>query len=225
MSTAVHAHPDSASYSHSGFANKIGWGARPALLIIDACLAYWTPGSPLDTTSNPASARAPDSMKRLLDAARAGGVSVVWTRVVYDAHGGMQDAGIFWRKTKSLDIFQTGDERGLGGWVAHAGLVPLEDETVVDKKYPSAFFGTDLATRLHVLNVDTLVVCGVSTSGCVRASVLDAMQYGYRPMVVDEACGDRSPQIHNANMFDMNAKYADIVSEEEAIQKLAAGWS
>ncbi|KAJ7463538.1 Isochorismatase-like protein [Mycena latifolia] len=162
-------------------------------------------------------------MKRLLDAARAGGVPVVWTRVEYE-HPDMRDAGMFWLKSKSLDIFQRGDARGFGDWVASAGLTPIAGEVIISKKYPSAFFGTDLSTRLHVLGVDTLVVCGVSTSGCVRASVLDAMQHGYRPMVVGEACGDRSPEIHNANLFDLNAKYSDVVSEEEAIGKLEAGW-
>ncbi|KAJ7921407.1 N-carbamoylsarcosine amidase [Mycena leptocephala] len=201
----------------------MGWGPRPALLIVDACLAYWAPSSPLDTSNNPASAASPLAMKRLLDAARAGGVPVVWTRVEYE-HPDMSDAGMFWLKSKSLDIFQRGDERGWGGWVDSAGLTPIAGEVVITKKYPSAFFGTDLSTRLHVLSVDTVVVCGVSTSGCVRASVLDAMQHGYRPMVVGEACGDRSPEIHNANLFDLNAKYSDVVTVGEAVEKLQAGW-
>ncbi|KAJ7635787.1 N-carbamoylsarcosine amidase [Mycena polygramma] len=194
--------------------------SRPALLIVDACLAYWAPSSPLDTSNNPASAAAPEAMKRLLDAARAGGVPVIWTRVEYE-QADMSDAGMFWLKSKSLDIFQQGDARGWGGWVESAGLVPAAGIT---KKYPSAFFGTDLSTRLHVLGVDTVVVCGVSTSGGVRASVLDAMQYGYRPMVVWDACGDRSPEIQNANLFDLNAKYSDVVSLREATAKLQAGW-
>jgi nicotinamidase-related amidase len=95
---------------------------------------------------------------------------------------------------------------------------------VVVKKHPSAFFGTELSSTLHLLGVDTLVICGVSTSGCVRATALDAMQHNYRPMVVGVACGDRSPAIHDANLFDMDAKFADVVGEEEAVGKLAAGW-
>ncbi|KAJ7768970.1 N-carbamoylsarcosine amidase [Mycena metata] len=217
-------HTESASYARSGFSNKMGWGQRPALLIVDACVAYWAESSPLDLSSNPAGAASLASMKRLLDAARASSVPVIWTRVEYD-QADMSDAGMFWLKSKSLNIFQRGDERGWGGWVEAAGLVPTPgSEVVIVKKYPSAFFGTDLSTRLHVLGVDTVVVCGVSTSGCVRASVLDAMQYGYRPMVVEEACGDRTPEIHNANLFDLNAKYADVVSEAEAVQRLERGW-
>ncbi|KAJ7215197.1 N-carbamoylsarcosine amidase [Mycena rebaudengoi] len=215
--TDLSTHPEAVSYANSGFAKRMGWGVRPALLIVDACIAYWEPTSPLNTSNNPASAASPDAMKRLLDAARAGGVPVVWTRVEYE-HSDMRDAGMFWLKSKSLDIFKRGDERGFGGWVESAGLTPIMGETIITKKYPSAFFGTDLSTRLHVLGVDTVVVCGVSTSGCVRASVLDAMQHGYRPMVVGEACGDRTPEIHNANLFDLNAKYSD------RWEKLQAGW-
>ena len=105
-----------------------------------------------------------------------------------------------------------GDERGLDGVVegleprtegGRDGRVEGGDEWVVKKKYPSAFFGTTLATDLYVRGVDTVVVCGVSTSGCVRASVLDAMCYGFRPMVVGSACGDRTREVHEANMFDM----------------------
>ncbi|KAJ7121479.1 Isochorismatase-like protein [Mycena epipterygia] len=191
--TDLSTHTQAALYARSGFSKKMGWGVRPALRIVDACIAYWEASSPLDTSNNPASAASPACMKRLLDAACAGGVLVVWTSVEYE-HPDMRDAGMFWLKSKSLDIFQRGDERGFGGWVESAGLIPIAGEGIIAKKYPSAFFGTDLSTRLHVLRVDTVVACGLSTSGCVRASVLDAMQHGYRPMVVGEACGDRSPE-------------------------------
>lgn len=103
---------------------------------------------------------------------------MIWTAVEYED---MSEAGIFWLKSKALDVWKKGDNRGFDRWVE--GLIPQKREAVIKKKYPSSFFGTDLATRLNVLRVDTLVICGVSTSGCVRASTLDAMQYGFRPMV------------------------------------------
>ncbi|KAJ6548219.1 N-carbamoylsarcosine amidase [Mycena vulgaris] len=192
-------HDEAVSYINSGFSKKMGWGAHPALLLVDACIAYWEPTFPLNTSNNPAAATSPASMKRLLDVARVSVVPVVWTRVEYE-HPDMRDAGMFWLKSKSLDIFQ----------LEEAGLTPIAGEAIISKKYPSAFFGTELVTRLHVLGVDMVVVCG-GTSGCVRASVLDAMQYGYMPM------------IHNANLFDLNAKYSDLVSEEEAVGKLQGG--
>lgn len=183
---AIMAHPTSNaaydSYKASGFNNRIGWGQRPALLLIDVCTAYWTPGSPLNTSSNPASVASLDSMKNLLVAARSNAdVPVIWTQVQYRAGKGMRDAGLFYAKTKCLSIWEEGDERQL--WKCVEGLEPAQGEEVMQKRHPSAFFGTELVSLLTLLNVDTLVICGVSTSGCVRATTLDAMCYNYRPMV------------------------------------------
>ncbi|CAG9984188.1 unnamed protein product [Clonostachys byssicola] len=217
----MQSHPSSKSYSQSGFGGRMGWGKRPALLIIDVCKAYWTEGSPLSLLGNPEAEAAPDSMRRLLKAARSSGVPVVWSEVQY-THPEMKDAGLFWHKSKGLSVWQKGDTRGLAEYVE--GIVPLPEETVIVKKYASAFFGTTLATELQVLNIDTVVICGVSTSGCVRATTLDAMQSGFRPMVVGSACGDRTPQIHASNLFDLDAKYSDVVSEEDAILHLSQAW-
>lgn len=119
-------------------------------------------------------------MRRLLNAARSSHTPVIWTRVSYSSPS-MADAGLFFSKAAVLTVWQAGDERGLDAWVQ--GLEPKGEELVVVKKMPSAFFGTTLAADLHLMDVDTLVICGVSTSGCVRASTLDAMQNGFRPMV------------------------------------------
>ncbi|KAK6854989.1 N-carbamoylsarcosine amidase [Apiospora arundinis] len=238
MASALDTHSQAASYQASGFGNRMGWGTRPALLLIDVCKAYWTPGSPLDLSAYPPAKQCPDVIRRLLVAARRAGVPVIWTAVEYSPDLDMADAGLFWKKSKSLRVFNRGlDDQGLGGWVSE-DLKPLESgsdggggttrrrggEMVVKKKYTSAFFGTALASDLQVLGVDTVVLCGVSTSGCVRASALDAMQNGFRPMVVGAACGDRSEEIQNANLFDLHTKYADVVSEEEAIEHLEDGW-
>jgi len=179
-STAVDADATTASYQASGFAQKMGWGNRPALILIDVCKAYWTAGSPLDTSSNPESVAAPDSMRRLVAAARSAKVPVLWSRVEYDRPA-MADAGLMFMKAKAITLWHKDDKRGLDACME--GLVPEPEDCVVVKKMPSAFFGTTLAADLHLLNVDTLVICGVSTSGCVRATTLDAMQNGFRPMV------------------------------------------
>ncbi|KAL6248196.1 hypothetical protein RBB50_004451 [Rhinocladiella similis] len=221
MSSAI-SHAASGSYAASGFSNRMGWGSRPALMLIDVCKAYFTEGSPLSLLANSAGASSPASMRKLLEAARAGGVPVIWSEVKY-TRSDMGDAGLFWRKAKLLNVWQAGDTRGLADYVD--GLVPRDDEINIVKKYASAFFGTSLASELQCLNVDTLVLCGVSTSGCVRATTLDAMQHGFRPMVVGSACGDRTPEIQAANLFDLDAKYADVVEEAEAIERLKAGWS
>lgn len=177
---ALSDHSDHDSYVKSGFAGKVGWGNKPALLLVDVCNAYWSKDSPLDTSENPASAAALGSIENLVAAAREGGVPLIWTRVEY-TEPDMSDAGIFYSKAPLLRVFLKGNESGLEGWVS--GLEPREDELIVAKRYPSAFFATDLSTRLQLKGVDTLVICGVSTSGCVRASTLDAMCLGYRPIV------------------------------------------
>ena len=171
-----------ADYLKSGFSNKMGWGSRPALCLIDVCKAYWEEGSPLNTSANPESVEAPASMRKLLVAARSAKVPVIWTKVYYD-RADMADAGLMYAKAKVLTVWQKGDTRGYDSYVE--GLVPEPEEIIITKKMPSAFFGTTLAADLHLLNVDTLALCGVSTSGCVRASTLDAMQNGFRPMVSD----------------------------------------
>lgn len=125
----------------------MGWGKRPALLLVDVCTAYWTPYSPLSLIGNPAAENAPDSMRRLLAAARQGNVPVLWTQVEY-SRPDMADAGLFWHKAKMLVVWKKGDQRGLASWME--GLIPDENDVVVVKKYPSAFFGTSLASELQV---------------------------------------------------------------------------
>lgn len=146
MSSTV-AHAESQSYSHSGFSNRMGWGTRPALLLVDVCKAYFTEGSPLSVLSNAAGASAPDSMRRLLAAARASQIPVLWTVVEY-TRPDMSDAGLFWHKAKVLDIWLKSDTRGLGGYLE--GLEPHGNDVVIVKKYASGFFGTSLATELQV---------------------------------------------------------------------------
>ncbi|KAH9897581.1 N-carbamoylsarcosine amidase [Xylariomycetidae sp. FL2044] len=219
-------HPQYADYQAVGFGKRLGWGKRPALLLVDVCAAYWKPGSPLDLSHNAEGAASPDEMRRLLAAARAGGVPVVWAQVRYN-HPRMLDGGVQAKKTKTILAWQDGDTSGLDALMP--GLEPADDdddegETVVLKRNPSAFFGTTLATDLLLLGVDTLTICGVSTSGCVRATAADAMCHGFRPMVVREACGDRSPLIQQQHLFDIDALYGDVVSETEAVKNLSQGW-
>lgn len=190
-SLTIQNHPQYQSSQAAGFGYRLGWGDHPALLLIDVCVAYFRPDSPLSITHNPAGLASAASMRRLLHAARASGVPVVWAQVRYN-HPTLRDGGVQARKTKTIQAWQDGDTRGLDALVE--GLVPGEGETVVLKRNPSAFWGTTLATELRLLGVDTLVVCGVSTSGCVRATAMDAMCNGFRPMVslgtTDVGCDD-----------------------------------
>jgi maleamate amidohydrolase len=146
--------------------------------------------------------------RELLGAARATGIPVVHTNVQYQPGG--RDGGVFFRKVPALACFEAGAHPDLAAFAE--GLEPDAGETVITKQYASAFFGTSLASTLTALGVDTVLIAGVSTSGCVRATAVDACQHGFVPLVVREAVGDRHEAPHAANLFDLQAKYAEVVS-------------
>ncbi|MCD2178155.1 isochorismatase family protein [Rhizobium sp. C1] len=197
----------SANYA-AAYNNRIGFGKKPALILIDFVQAYFEPSSPLYAGVDAALA----SALRIREAARAKGMPVILTGVVLHPSG--LDGGRFFQKAKPLACFTA--DNPLGAW-PH-GLAPYADEFVVTKQYPSAFFGTSLAPLLVSMGVDNVILTGLTTSGCVRASCVDAMSHGFITTVVGDACGDRHPAPHEANLFDMNAKYADVVSEAEILE-------
>ena len=195
-----------------GFDGRLSPGRAPALLLVDVVMAYLTPGSPVH---NEAFNRALPAIMALTDAARFSSVPVVFTRVEYAAGG--VDGGLFYRKLPVLKVFEIGSPLG----AFPPSLQPQEREIVVTKQYASAFFGTTLASTLNALRVDTLLIAGFSTSGCVRASALDALQHGFAPFVVADACADRHAGPHTANLFDLQAKYAEVIPQEQALKLLA----
>ncbi len=201
-----------ADYAAAGFGRSLQPGARPALLLIDFAAAYFVPSSPLYAGVESARAHA----ARLHTAARAAGVPVVFTRVEYSPDG--REGGVFYRKVAALKCFATGNS--LGNFTPE--LAPLPGDEVVTKYYPSAFFGTGLAENLHALNIDTLVIAGLSTSGCVRASAVDGLCHGFVPMIVTDAVGDRDAQIHQANLFDLGAKTGELVTTADMLAYFAA---
>jgi maleamate amidohydrolase len=194
------------------FDGRLSFGKRPALLIVDFVMAYLDPASPLYAGVEDALA----SNERLLAAARAAVIPVFFTNVVYQADGA--DGGLFYKKIPSLRVFLEGSPLG----AFPPSLQPVDGERVISKQFASAFFGTSLAETLSEEGIDTLLITGLSTSGCVRATALDALQSGFAPFVVREACGDRHPAPHEANLFDLQAKYAEVVSEQEACALLGA---
>lgn len=196
------------NYGRGRFGGRLGAGRRSALLLVDLCNAYLEPGSPL--YAGQSALDAVDACGRLLDAARTHGMVVVHTRIDLSSP---TSGGLFVRKVPALELFRTAGP--LSSWPS--GLEPRPDEEVISKEYASAFFGTALAARLTVLGVDTLVIGGLSTSGCVRATALDAMQSGFAPLVVREACGDRHPEPHESALFDLDSKYADVIALRDAL--------
>jgi len=198
-------------YQSAGFGGRLAFGDRPALLIVDVVMAYLDPTAALYAGVESALA----SNERLAAAARAAGVPVIFTNVVYQPGG--VDGGMFYRKVPALKAFDLGSPLG----AFPPTLQPEPGELVLSKQYPSAFFGTPLASTLHAQGIDTLMITGFSTSGCVRATALDALCHGFRPFVIREACGDRDVRPHEQNLFDMAAKMAEVIGEQEAIEKIA----
>jgi maleamate amidohydrolase len=192
----------------SAFSGRVGWGTRPAVVVIDLVRAYTDPDGPFGL---PSPGPAVEATAALVDAARSAGLPVVWTVVRYAPD--LADGGLFVRKVPALAAFAEGAPGGWGELTLHPG----PGEPVVVKQYASAFFGTSLAPTLHSAGVDTVVLAGVSTSGCVRATAMDALNSGFRPQVVRDACADRTREIHDANLADLDAKYADVVGLEEAL--------
>ncbi len=198
------------SASVSAFNRRLGFGDRPAVVIVDMCRAYFTEGSPLDLGDRSAI----DGCVALVDAARAAEVPVVWTHVEYEPGGA--NGGVFYRKVGALSSFDRGNP--LGDWLPE--LTPEPHDLVITKQSASSFFGTDLAEQLQEDSVDTVVIGGVSTSGCVRATALDACQHDLVPIVVPEACGDRTAAVHEASLFDLDAKYADVEGLDAVLERL-----
>ncbi len=195
------------------FDGRIGFGKRAAILVVDFIKAYTTPGAPSYAAAVVEAVR---QTVDVLAAARRKGVWVVYTRVIYSPSG--VDGGIFVQKVPVLRTLVAGEP--LAEIVPE--LPPAATDVILNKQYASAFFGTSLAAMLTAQGVDTVIITGCSTSGCVRATAVDGMQYGFRVIVPRECVGDRRAEPHEANLFDINSKYGDVVSRAETLAWLEA---
>jgi maleamate amidohydrolase len=196
-------------YEHAGLGNRIGFGRKPALLIIDLQVGFTDPeksplagdlGTPIEATN------------RLIDSARANQVPILFTVIAYEDEN-FRDGGWWIVKAPTLKLLR----RGSGLDDLDRRLNALPTDMIVIKKYASAFFGTCLSSTLGFLGVDTIIVAGCTTSGCVRATVVDGLQYGFRVIVASEAAGDRALEPHQASLFDMDSKYSDVLSVDEVL--------
>ncbi|MCZ7573096.1 MAG: isochorismatase family protein [Ardenticatenaceae bacterium] len=201
-------------YEQAGLARRVGFGERPVVLVVDFIRGFTDPACPLggDLTDEVGAAR------QVLDAARTAGIPVIFTAIVYDDPQA-RDAGLWLKKVPSLSWLGRGS-----AWVAvDERLERRLDERVIEKKFASAFAGTDLASYLTSLGRDTIILVGCTTSGCIRASAIDGLQHGFRVIVAREAVGDRAAGPHQANLFDIDAKYGDVVALDTVLQYLAVG--
>ncbi len=194
-------------YERARLGQSVTLGERPAVLVVDFSRGFTDPECTLggDLT------REVEATKRLLLAAREREIPVIFTTIGYEPN--LKDASIWPQKLPALEELIIGSK-----WVEiDPRLERREDETVVLKKGPSAFFGTNLTSILVSQGVDTVVMCGATTSGCIRATAIDLLQYGYPTVVPRECVGDRAQEPHDANLVDIQAKYANVVPVEEAL--------
>lgn len=200
-------------FSQRGFGQRIGFGRRPALVVIDMLNAFTDPAQMLGANLDAQI----EAIKPLIAAARVGNVPIIFSTVIYE-DAQFQDAGVWALKQTGIVTLKAGTE----GVLVDRRLDFRPMDILLVKKYASCFFGTDLTSRLLAHGVDTVILTGCTTSGCVRATAVDACQTGFRPMVVREAVGDRSAAAHDQSLFDLDAKYADVVSLEETRAYLQA---
>ena len=192
-------------YKRKGFAVSCGYGTSPTLLVVDFINGFTDPTTPLGGDFSKELA----TTQELLTAFRGAGLPVVFTTIAYESH--YRDAGMWIKKVPALEILRKGtrmvevDDR----------IQPQKDEYIVEKKFASSFFKTDLEAYLNARGIDTVVMVGCTTSGCIRASAIDSISCGYHTIVVAEATGDRAEGPHEANLFDIEAKYGDVVSVRE----------
>jgi len=192
--------------------SRVGFGDTPALLVIDFLQGYTTEGAPLYA---PGVVTAVAETPELLAAARAKGIPILHTQVRYTPPDFL-DGGVWVKKAPVLKCLVEGNP-----FAEFCPEVrPQEGEVVLTKQYASAFFGTSLSTTLAAARVDTLIIAGCTTSGCIRATAVDSLQHGLRTIVVRECVGDRHEAPHEANLFDIDAKYGDVVGKAEVLDYL-----
>jgi nicotinamidase-related amidase len=199
-------------FAERGFGMKMGFGQKPALIVIDFINAFTDATTMLGSNLD----KELEQANRLIDAAHARRVPVLFSTVIYE-EADLRDSGIWAMKHKGTRLLRAGTNMVLVDPRMHRG----PDDALLVKKYASCFFGTDIVPRLMSHGADTLIIAGCSTSGCVRATAIDACQNGFRPIVVREAVGDRSKAAHEQSLFDLHSRYADVVGIDETLEYLA----
>jgi nicotinamidase-related amidase len=191
-----------------GFGRRVGFGVAPAVVVIDMIGGFTDPGSPLGSAMPSELAAA----RRVLDVARRAELPIYFSTVYYE------DDGVWSRKIATMDSLRLGTD----AVEVDPSLGRRPDEPLIAKKYASVFFGTDLMSRLAARRVDTVVLVGCTTSGCVRATAVDAISWGLRPIVVREAVADRSPAAHEQSLIDLDDKYADVMAVADVLAELTS---
>ncbi len=209
--SSTHGQDTDAFYQERGFGKAAGFGRRPVLVVIDLQKGFTDPASPLGGDY----AELVAENRRLIDVCHERGVPVVFTTIYYDK-APAQAAAVFQAKIPSLLVLEEGS-----AWAEIDERLGMTDkDTLIVKQFASGFWGTNLGSLMAAWQADTAIVTGVTTSGCVRATAVDALQHGYRVIVPRECSGDRAPGPHEANLFDLNQKYADVLANDDVVAYL-----
>lgn len=199
-------------YKKIGLLRRMGFGEKPALLIVDFIKGFSNPDLPFGANLD----EEIEATAKVLELIRKKAAPVVYTTLGYEE--GFQDAGLWIKKVPTIIHFK----KGADTVEIDPRITPIPGEHIILKKFASAFFGTNLASLLTSQRIDTLIITGCTTSGCIRASVVDALQNGFRPIVPRECVGDRAQTPHEASLFDIDAKYGDVVSLKEVLEYLSS---
>ncbi|WP_084786713.1 isochorismatase family protein [Bacillus tuaregi] len=208
----VHEIDDQAFFQERGFGKRLGFGKKPGLIVVDMIHGFTNPSMPMGSDLS----QQIEKTNQLIDTMHALKLPVFFTTIAYDDET-LADSGIWYQKMEGLKTLKAGTE----AVEVDSRLDFRSGDGLIVKKYASAFFGTDLIARLNANHVDTVIIVGCTTSGCIRASTVDALQYGYRPIVVRDAVGDRSQASHDQSLFDLEQKYADVMNTEAVIESIS----
>ena len=198
-------------FSERGFGQTIGFGEKPAILVVDMLNAFTNEDLPLGTNQDSQIS----VINKILLQARDKKIPVFFITIYYEDED-LSDAGVWFLKMKGLSTLK----KDTNEVKIDSRLERRSNEPIIVKKFASAFFGTDLVSRLISLHIDTIILTGCTTSGCVRATAVDAIQYGFRPIVVEDAVSDRSESAHKQSLFDLQSKYADVMLSSYFFQNL-----
>jgi nicotinamidase-related amidase len=202
---------DAKFFAARGFGKRVGFGNRAALIVIDIVNAFTDASMPLGANLD----KEIEQTNRLIDEAHAQNLPVIYSTVAYDEDG-FKDAGIWALKQGGLSTLKAGTP----AVELDSRLHRQPSDALITKKYASCFYGTDLVARLNARHVDTVILTGCTTSGCVRSTAVDALQNGYRPIIARDAVGDRSAAAHQQSLFDLDQKYGDVMNVEEILAEL-----
>ncbi|MDA9023447.1 isochorismatase family protein [Gammaproteobacteria bacterium] len=189
--------------------NSTGLGSSPALVVVDMCRGFIDPSSPLGFQCD----ELIQANIKLVDKFKQMNLPVIFTTTIYRD---ISEASVFRAKIPALNILKPDSEHT--SFLAE--LSPGSEDILIEKKFASSFFETTLALDLRQMNVDSVVISGVTTSGCVRATALDSLQNNFLTVVAEDCVGDRDLNAHRANLFDLQSKYADVVHSERIIKSL-----